>query len=68
MQPDWKVLGRREGAKEPRSAVEIVQNFWNEDWRSPQNPDAIDALVYEDFAITPAARRSRVDCCRSNTR
>jgi hypothetical protein len=44
---------------EPRSAIEIVQNFWNEVWRSPQNPDAIDALVHKDFAITSGGHTIR---------
>jgi hypothetical protein len=34
------------------SAVDIVQKFWNEVWHHPQNPDAIYALVHEDFVIT----------------
>jgi hypothetical protein len=35
-----------------RNSIDIVQRFWNEVWRSPQNPQAIDALVHEDFVIT----------------
>jgi hypothetical protein len=35
-----------------RNAIDIVQRFWNEVWRSPQNPQAIDALVHEEFVIT----------------
>jgi hypothetical protein len=35
-----------------KDAVAIVENFWREVWRSPQNPDAIDRLVAEDFVIT----------------
>ena len=34
------------------NSVEIVERFWNDVWRRPQNPDAIDALVAEDFVIT----------------
>ncbi|CAG9185662.1 ester cyclase [Cupriavidus pampae] len=34
-----------------RNAVAIVENFWKEVWQS-RNPDAIDALVAEDFGIT----------------
>jgi hypothetical protein len=35
-----------------RNSVAIVEKFWSEVWQSPQNPDAIDRLVAEDFAIT----------------
>lgn len=35
-----------------KDAVEIVENFWREVWQQPQNPDAIDRLVHEDFVIT----------------
>lgn len=35
-----------------KSAVDIVQRFWDEVWRSPQNPAALDQLVREDFVIT----------------
>ncbi|WP_134499004.1 ester cyclase [Microvirga pakistanensis] len=35
-----------------RNSIDIVQRFWNEVWRSPQNPQAIDALVHEEFVIT----------------
>lgn len=35
-----------------RSSVAIDENFWREVWKSPQNPDAIDRLVAEDFVIT----------------
>jgi hypothetical protein len=34
-----------------RNSVAIVENFWNEVWKQPQNPDAIDRLVTEDFII-----------------
>jgi predicted ester cyclase len=34
------------------NAVAAVENFWKEVWQSPQNPDAIDRLVSEDFVIT----------------
>jgi len=33
-------------------SVELVENFWAEVWQRPQNPDAIDTLVAEDFVIT----------------
>jgi hypothetical protein len=34
------------------NAVAAVENFWREVWQPPQNPDAIDRLVAEDFALT----------------
>ncbi len=34
-----------------RNSVEIVERFWREVWQS-QNPDAVDGLIAEDFAIT----------------
>ncbi|MDN7486503.1 ester cyclase [Burkholderia sp. AU45274] len=34
-----------------RNSVEIVEHFWREVWQA-RNPDAVDALVAEDFAIT----------------
>ncbi|WSG99529.1 ester cyclase (plasmid) [Rhizobium johnstonii] len=33
------------------ASIDIVHNFWSEVWQSPQNPDAIDHLVAEDFMI-----------------
>ncbi|RPE81947.1 ester cyclase [Vulcaniibacterium tengchongense] len=42
-----------------RSAIEIVQRFWDEVWHAPQNPDAIDALVHPDFAITSGGHEIR---------
>jgi hypothetical protein len=41
------------------SAVDIVHRFWREVWRSPQNPDAINALVHEDFVITSGGHEIR---------
>ena len=35
-----------------RNSVVIVLNFCNEVWKQPQNPDAIDRLVTEDFILT----------------
>jgi hypothetical protein len=29
-----------------------VENFWREVWQPPQNPNAIDYLVAEDFVLT----------------
>ncbi|HGL4257533.1 ester cyclase [Burkholderia dolosa] len=36
---------------EKRNSVAIAENFWRQVWQS-RNPDAIDRLVAEDFAIT----------------
>jgi hypothetical protein len=38
------------------SSVAIVENFWREVWHQPQNPDAIDRLVVDDFVITSGGR------------
>lgn len=35
-----------------QSSVELVEHFWAEVWKRPHNPDAIDALVHEDFTIS----------------
>jgi len=35
-----------------KDSVAIVENFWREVWQAPQDPDAIDRLVAEDFVIT----------------
>jgi hypothetical protein len=35
-----------------RDSIAIVENFWREVWRQPQNPGAIDRLVHEDFILT----------------
>ena len=34
------------------NAVEVVEAFWAEVRQSPQNPDAVDDFVSEDFVIT----------------
>jgi len=34
------------------NGVKAVENFWAEVWAAPQNPEAIDRLVVEDFVIT----------------
>ena len=47
---------------EKRSGIDAVHNFWEQVWQSPQNYDAIDDLVVEDFVIIsrgPQDRRSR---------
>lgn len=41
---------------ESLDAVGILHRFWVEVWQSPQNPDAIDDLVADDFVITSAGR------------
>ncbi len=33
-------------------SVEIVEAFWAAVWQPPQNPDAVDDFVVEDFIIT----------------
>jgi hypothetical protein len=35
-----------------KDSVAIVENFWNEVWKQPQDADAIDRLVSEDFILT----------------
>lgn len=45
-----------------RNSVEKVENFWRQVWQS-RNPDAVDDLVAEDFAITSGGTviRSRAE-------
>jgi hypothetical protein len=47
---------------EKQNSVRIVENFWRQVWQS-RNPDAVDELVAEDFAITSGGVtiRSRKD-------
>lgn len=40
----------------PQDSVATVENFWREVWKQPQNPEAIDRLVHEDFDITSGGR------------
>lgn len=44
------------------NSVEIAENFWRQVWQS-RNPEAVDRLVAEDFAITSGGVviRSRAD-------
>jgi hypothetical protein len=42
-----------------RDSVAIVENFWREVWQQPQNPDAIDKFVHEDFILTSGGTESR---------
>jgi hypothetical protein len=39
-----------------RNSIAIVENFLREVWQQPQNPDAIDRLVHEEFVITSGGR------------
>jgi hypothetical protein len=45
-----QLMGKDEMAY--RNSVVIVENFCNEVCKQPQNPDAIDRLVTEDFIVT----------------
>ncbi|MEU5461022.1 ester cyclase [Streptomyces althioticus] len=40
-----------------RSGVDVVHNFWEHVWQSPQNYDAIDDLVVEDFVLVSGGKR-----------
>jgi hypothetical protein len=42
-----------------RDTISIVENFWREVWKAPQNPGAIDRLVAEDFMITSGGHEIR---------
>ena len=42
---------------EKRSGIDAVHNFWEQVWHSPQNYDAIDDLVVEDFVFISGGRR-----------
>jgi hypothetical protein len=39
-----------------QDSVSIVNNFWREVWQQPQDPEAIDRLVHDDFVITTGGR------------
>lgn len=39
--------------------VEAVETFWARVWQAPQDPEAIDDLVAEDFVIVNAGREIR---------
>jgi hypothetical protein len=41
------------------SAVEAVETFWDAVWKAPQDPDAIDDLVVEDFVIVSGGAEIR---------
>ncbi|GGJ33367.1 ester cyclase [Streptomyces brasiliensis] len=40
-----------------RSGVDAVHNFWAQVWEAPQNYDAIDDLVVEDFVLVTGGVR-----------
>jgi hypothetical protein len=42
---------------EKRSGIDAVRNFWERVWQSPQNYDAVDDLVVEDFVFISGGRR-----------
>lgn len=42
-----------------RDSIAIVENFWREVWQQPQNPDAIDKFVQEDFILTSGGTEIR---------
>jgi len=42
---------------EKRSGIDAVHNFWEQVWQSPQNYDAIEDLVVEDFVFISGGRR-----------
>ena len=46
----------------PQDSGAIVENFWREVWKQPQNPDAFDRLVHEDFVITSGGPEAAVSC------
>jgi hypothetical protein len=43
-------------ARMAQTSVETVENFWREVWQAPQNPEAIDRLVVDEFVITSGGR------------
>jgi hypothetical protein len=50
--------GHKRGAiMEKHSGIDAVHNFWEQVWQSPQNYDAIDDLVVEEFVIISGGRR-----------
>jgi hypothetical protein len=40
-----------------RSSVDVVHEFWAQVWQPPQNYDAIDDLVVEDFVLITGGTR-----------
>ena len=53
-------VGHNRGAiMEQSSGIDAFRNFWKQVWQSPQNYDAIDDLVVEDFVFISGG--SRID-------
>jgi hypothetical protein len=46
-----------------RSGIDAVHNFWEQVWQSPQDWDAIDALVVEDFVLLSGVADSMAARC-----
>jgi hypothetical protein len=42
-----------------RDSAAKVENFWREVWKAPQNPDAIDQLIAEDFILASGGNEIR---------
>ncbi|WP_328414730.1 nuclear transport factor 2 family protein [Micromonospora sp. NBC_00389] len=40
-----------------RSGIDAVHNFWARVWQAPQDYDAIDGLVVEDFVLISGGKR-----------
>lgn len=38
--------------RQDRNSVEIVEHFWAQVWKRPQDPHAIDRLVHADFVLS----------------
>jgi len=39
-----------------RDSVALVENFWKAVWQAPENVDAVDNFVAEDFVLTTGGR------------
>jgi hypothetical protein len=39
------------------AGIQAVRNFWDQVWKAPQNYDAIDELVVEDFVLISGGKR-----------
>lgn len=44
-----------------RAGIHAVRSFWEQVWQSPQNYDAIDELVVEDFVLISGGQRFAPD-------
>jgi hypothetical protein len=47
----------RGGIMQKSSGIDAFRNFWGQVWQSPQNYDAIDELVVEDFEFISGGHR-----------